>query len=255
MTKILCRTAARGGLIGLIVALAGVAPTASAQTESTASIPVEMRAGGEAYRTFYLTGLNEPNEANEIVTDLRNMLPAAHLYYVSSEEAISMRGRQDDIALAERVLADMDHKRKVYRVTYTIRESEDGKPAGTRRIAMIVSTGGRTTVREGNRVPIVTSSPEKSSAQSSEIQYIDLGFNIDASLEGSGDGIRLHSRVEHSSVSDEKSGMGAGDPVIRQTRLEGFSTLAEGRPMVLGSLDLAGTSRHEEIEVVSELVK
>jgi hypothetical protein len=43
--------------------------------------------------------------------------------------------------------------------------------------------------------------------------------------------------------------------VIRQTKLEGMSTLAPGKPMVLGSLDIPGTTRHEEIEVVSDLVR
>jgi hypothetical protein len=37
--------------------------------------------------------------------------------------------------------------------------------------------------------------------------------------------------------------------------LEGMSTLAQGKPMVLGSLDIPGSTRHEEIEVVSELVR
>jgi type II secretory pathway component GspD/PulD (secretin) len=240
----------RAACCGLILILAGLAQTAPAQTESTEARPAE------AYRTFYLTSLTEPYEANEIVADLRSMLPAAHLYYVSSEGAISMRGKPDEIALAERVLADMDRKRQVYRITYSIRESEEGKPAGARRIALIVSTGGKTTVKEGSRFPIASGAADaKTAGESTQIQYIDLGLNIEASLEGSGDGLRLHSRVEQSGVSEEKSSMGSEDPIIRQTRLEGFSTLSEGRPMVLGSLDLPGTARHQEIEVVSELVK
>ena len=249
ISGMLCRQAAFAGLILILAAPADAAP---AQTEpATESRPADLRAGGEIYRTFYLTSLTEPNEATEIVTDLRNMLPAAHLYYVSSEGAISMRGRPEDMALAERVLADMDRKRKIYRVTYSLRESEDGKTVGTRRIAVIVSTGGKTIVKQGSRLPIVTGTADAKT----QVQYLDLGLNIEASLEGSGDGLRLHSRVEQSSVSGEKAGIGAEDPIIQQTHLEGFSTLTEGHPMVLGSLDLPGTARHEEIEVVSELVR
>lgn len=74
-------------------------------------------------------------------------------------------------------------------------------------------------------------------------------------VEGSAEGLQLRSKVEQSSMADEKSGIGAQDPVIRQSRLEGVSTLAPGKPMVLGSLDIPGTTQHEEIEVVSELVR
>ncbi len=44
-------------------------------------------------------------------------------------------------------------------------------------------------------------------------------------------------------------------PVIRQTTLEGTSTLVQGKPLVLGSLDVPGSTRHQEVEVVSELVR
>ena len=121
---------------------------------------------------------------------------------------------------------------------------------------MIVAAGGKTVVKQGNRVPLVTgSSNAGSSAPNSQVQYVDVGLNIEASLEGNSDGLRLHSKVEQSSLAEEKSGFGAQDPVIRQTMLEGMSTLAQGKPMVLGSLDIPGSTRHEEIEVVSELVR
>jgi hypothetical protein len=169
---------------------------------------------------------------------------------------MSMRGTAEELQLAQRVLADMDRTRKVYRVTYSITESDGGKAVGTQHLAMIVATGGKTDVKQGSRVPIVTGLvDDPASGKSKQVQYVDLGLNIEASLEGSADGLRLRSRIEQSNVADEKSGIGAEDPIIRQTRLEGISTLVEGRPVVLGSLDIPGTSRHEEIEVVSELVR
>jgi hypothetical protein len=48
--------------------------------------------------------------------------------------------------------------------------------------------------------------------------------------------------------------VGALDPATRQTFLEGIATLVQGKPQLLGSLDIPGTTRHEEVEVVSELV-
>jgi hypothetical protein len=39
-----------------------------------------------------------------------------------------MRGTAEDITLAQKVLADMDRSRKVYRLTYSITEMDGGKP-------------------------------------------------------------------------------------------------------------------------------
>lgn len=47
-------------------------------------------------------------------------------------------------------------------------------------------------------------------------------------------------------MSDEKSGIGIQDPVVRQTVLEATSDLKPGKTLLLGSLDIPGTSRHQE---------
>ena len=220
------------------------------------SAPADVKSSSEAYQTFYLTNLTEPNEANDAASDLRNMLPKAHLYYDATEGAISMRGSTEDIALARKILADLDRTQKVYRLTYTITEKDEGKAIGTQHIAMVVAAGGKTDVKQGSRVPVMTGGVNaESSASKSQVQYVDVGLSIEASLEGNAEGLRLRSRVEQSSVAEEKSGVGAQDPVIRQTKLEGVSTLVDGKPVVLGSLDVPGSARHEEIEVVSELVR
>jgi len=61
--------------------------------------------------------------------------------------------------------------------------------------------------------------------------------------------------VEQSSVADEKSNVGIQDPVVRQTTLDGTSTLVPGKPLVLGSLDVPGSTRREEVEVVAEAIR
>jgi hypothetical protein len=43
--------------------------------------------------------------------------------------------------------------------------------------------------------------------------------------------------------------------MIRQTSLDGSSILMPGKPLVLGSLDMPGSTRHMDVEVVAELVK
>ena len=93
------------------------------------------------------------------------------------------------------------------------------------------------------------------SSTPSEVTYLDVGQEIDASLDGYLDGVRLRTKVVQSSIAEDKSLVGTQTPVIRQTTLEGTSTLVQGKPLVLGSLDVPGSTRHQEVEVVSELVR
>ncbi len=62
-----------------------------------------------AVQTFYLTNPSQASDANEIYTALRNMLPAdVKSYLVPSQNAIIVRGTQDDLILAEKLLNDLD---------------------------------------------------------------------------------------------------------------------------------------------------
>jgi type II secretory pathway component GspD/PulD (secretin) len=184
------------------------------------------------------------------------MLPNAKLYYVPSQSAISLRGTPEDIALAKRILADLDHTKKIYRLTYTITDSDSGKRIGTQHFTLVIASGGKTDLKQGSKIPIVTGATKTGeTTQHSEVQYVDVGLEIEASLDAYSDGVRLRSKLAQSSVAEEKSGVGMEDPVIRETTLEGTSTLVQGKPLVLGSLDIPGSTRHQEVEVVSELVR
>jgi type II secretory pathway component GspD/PulD (secretin) len=228
---------------------------AGAQTQALASNPAEAQKGGELYQTLYLTGSAKESDAADIVTDLRNMLPKARLYYVSSQNAISMLGTAEDFQLAQKILADIDKTPKTYRLTYTITEIEGGKQIGTRHVALVVVSGGKTNFKQGSKVPVVTGVfNQGTSNPNSQVQYVDVGLNIDASLEQYPSGLKLRTKVEQSSVAEEKSGFGAQDPTIRQTTLEGIPTLTQGKPVVLGSIDIPETTRRQQIEIVSEPV-
>jgi type II secretory pathway component GspD/PulD (secretin) len=242
------------GYVCLVVAL-WVGAMVGGQICAGQSQPAEMKVPEEV-RTFFLTNVTDPNEAMDIQTDLRNILPHAHMYYVESQGALSIKGPAEEIAQAEKMISELDRKRKVYRITYSITDADNGKPAGTRHVELIIPTHGKTVVKEGTRVPIVTGSTDQDSGKpSSQVQYVDVGINIEAALEGTGDALRLRTKVELSSVADQKSGIGAQDPVIEQTALEGIAMLAQSKPTLLGSLDLPGGGRREEISVQSELLK
>jgi type II secretory pathway component GspD/PulD (secretin) len=233
--------------ITLAIACSGMCAVAQPQTADAKSTPV-------IYQTLYLTNLTQQNDAIELVTDLRNMLPNAKLYYVPSQSAFSIRASAEEIALAQKILADLDKTKKIYRLTYTMTEKDGSRTIGVQHFSIIVASGSRTDFKQGSRVPIGVGS--RSSASSNlDVQYLDVGQEIDASLDGYLDGVRLRTKVVQSSIAEDKSGVGTQDPVIRQTTLEGTSTLVQGKSLVLGSLDIPGSTRHQEVEVLSELVR
>jgi hypothetical protein len=143
---------------------------------------------------------------------------------------------------------------KTYRLTYTLTETDGGKRVGTQHFAMIVVSGRKTALKQGNRVPLVTGTVSTSGGPQTQVQYLDTGLNIDASIEESGDGVKLNTQVEQSSIAEEKSGLGTQDPIVRQTKLEGTSILTAGKPLILGSMDIASSARHLDIEVLMEPV-
>jgi hypothetical protein len=131
-------------------------------------------------------------------------------------------------------------------------EKDSGKTIGVQHFSMIVASGSMSVLKQGSRVPVGTNT---SSAGSNDVTYLDLGQEIQASLDGYLDGVRLRTKVVQSSIAEERSSIGTQNPIIRQTTLEGTSTLVQGKTLVLGSLDVPGSTRQQEVEVVSEFVR
>ncbi len=240
-------------VVPLMLALALLAPGTHAQAQTSDSKPGETKTPPETYQTLYIANLSEQSDLNELQNDLRNMIPKAKLDLVPSQHAISILGTADDIALAGKIVADLDRARKTYRLTFTIAETDGGKRTGAERYSMIAVSGEKTVLKQGSRVPIVTGSGS-TDTPGPQVQYLDVGLHIEATVDGRGDSLRLRTKVEQTGLSDEKSGVGSQDPVLRQTVLDGEATLAPGKPLLLGSLDVPGNTRKQEIEVVAELV-
>jgi type II secretory pathway component GspD/PulD (secretin) len=205
-------------------------------------------------KTFYLPNTSQL-EASEVLVTLRNMVdPTVKIFLVGSQNAIVVKTTPDQIEIIQHILADLDHARnsRTYRLTYTLADFDNGKRVGTQHYAMLVVNGQRTTMKQGDKVPILTGTP--SNTAESQVQYLDIGMNFDATLDEFSSGVRLRSKIEQSSVAERNGLTAANDPIVRQTVLEGTSFLTPGKPLTLGSLDITGTTRHLEISVVMELV-
>ncbi len=249
--KLLPHAARRAGIsVAILAALA--LPLMSIAQPQTESNPAESKNAPRVMETIRLTNVTSQHDLNDLQNDLRNMLPMAAMYVIQSQHAISIRATPEDMDAAKKLIADLDRPHKAYRVTYTITETDNGKRVGEQHLAVVVESGEKAVVKHGNRVPIVTGLYNKESAgENSQVQYLDVGLNLEASL----DGPRLRTKVEQTSVAEEKSGVGVQDPIVRQTALEATSDLVPGKTLVLGSLDIPGTTRHQEIEALVEPVQ
>jgi type II secretory pathway component GspD/PulD (secretin) len=207
------------------------------------------------FKTYFLSNVSQQTDANEILIALRNMLePWVKIYLVTSESAIELSAPPDQQALAQKIISELDRPRKAYRLTFTLAESDAGKRIGVQHFSLVVVSGQRVTLKQGSKIPIITgTSGNESNSQQTQFQYLDIGMNFDATLDDTPNGLRLKSKVEQSSVADEHmSGPLASEPILRQTSLEGTSAITLGKPVTIGSADVAGTTRHIDIEVVAE---
>ncbi len=144
---------------------------------------------------------------------------------------------------------------QTYRLTYTLTEMDGAKRIGTQHFSLTINPGKDGRIRLGSKVPIATESSNPASLAPAQVQYQDVGLFILVRLKESTAGVLADSAVEQTGVSEEQSTVGRGDPVIRQANLQNTALLTPGKPVMLGSLDVPGSTRHLDIEVVLEVVR
>jgi hypothetical protein len=249
------------GFISATLAVTLCVPAAWAQAVPVAATPAKpnpetpsahINVNIYPIQTIYLKNATQQADSNEIVTALRNALGADDkIYPVPSQNAIVFRASPEDVAVAQKLINELDRPKKNYRLTYTVTEMDGGKQIGTQHYAMVLASGQTTSLKLGNRVPVVTG---PAGSQNAQYTYIDVGMNIDATLTGMGDYAMLKSSVDQSSVAPEKTDVGGGvqQPVVRQASLRGESFLAPGKSQALGSLDIPGSTSHLNVDVVMD---
>ena len=243
-------------LLGVALVLTGAAQSAWAQAaEEQKPCPVKA-AAQESTVTVYLKNMTQQQDANDLQTAVRNMVTRARVYYNQSANAIELRGTADELAIAQKVIADLDLPKKVYRLVYTVEMMDGAKPVSAQHYALTATLGERATLKLGNRVPLVTRMKDTEAGPAyPEVQYTDVGLSISATLSGSGDGLMLRTKVEQTALADEKPGTDPMNPVLHQAILDDASRLTLGKALTLGSLDIPGGTQRVEVEVVSEVVK
>jgi type II secretory pathway component GspD/PulD (secretin) len=206
-------------------------------------------------KVFYLADTN-PQDEPQLMYAVRNGIAQdIHVELDTARGALVVTGTADQVELAQRIISELDRPSKSYRLTYTITDFENGKRIGTQHFSFVVAPGKRTTLKEGDKVPIATGSFSSGNATSqTQFTYLDVGMNFDATLDESSDGFHLKTKVEESSIGPSTNIAGVSEPVVRQTVLESETTLVLSKPLILGTLDIPLTTRHSEVTVVVEPV-
>jgi type II secretory pathway component GspD/PulD (secretin) len=254
-------------VVALMVSLAGLSavgqttekPATVQTTEKPATSSQDSPYGHvdtRPLRTFYLSNSVSQNEANEITVAIRNTVdPGVRIYLLPSMNALVARATSEQMDQVQKLINELDRPKKAYRLTYTITEIDGGKRVGVQHFSMVLTEGQRTVMKQGSKVPVVTGSYNSGSAGAeSQVTFIDVGMNFDATLDPYGNGARLKSKVEQLGIAEEKSGVGPQDPIVRQTAVEGTVFLTAGKPVVIGSLDVPGSTRHLDVDVMMEVV-
>jgi hypothetical protein len=146
---------------------------------------------------------------------------------------------------------------RTWHLTYTLTESDGSKLIGVQHYSMTVLAGSKSVLKQGSKVPIATGSTREGTETQTKFTYIDIGINIDATIEdlGTADRVSLHTKVEQSSIAEAKSIVGVSEPVIRQTYVDVTSMITSGKSIAVGSLDVPGSTRHLEVAVLIEPVR
>jgi hypothetical protein len=134
---------------------------------------------------------------------------------------VQHRAFAQDTAKTQDIAKPPEPPAHYYRLEFVVQElGADGKPLNSRSYTATASTGrvqGIVSVRTGSRIPVVTGS--SSGSENKQVQYLDVGVNIDArDVHEVGNMIAVQLNAEISSLATPTGISEPSTPVIRQTR-------------------------------------
>ena len=94
----------------------------------------------EIVKTFYLSNVGTPQELQEVVQAIRGLTELRRLFPVNSQNAIVVRGSRDRIALAEKIITDVDKARPEVIIDVLVIETSE---SSTRDLGIAPISGGR----------------------------------------------------------------------------------------------------------------
>jgi len=236
------------------LALAAQTPESTRSADQPTPAKQHSPDGPTITRIFHIKSTTQAQDQIELLNFLNSVSDHRdHINFLRSQNVIVMEAPADHIARTEKLLDELDKPQKTYRLIYTLIDFDGTKRLGDQHYSMVLVAGQRTILKQGNRVPIITGTdPKNPTNPQTQYTYLDIGMNFDATIDDAPNSLRLKAKVEQSSVVDNHSGALPQEPLIRQSLFEGSAILTPGKPIILGSLDITGTTRRIEIQATVE---
>lgn len=151
------------------------------------------------------------------------------------------------LAGQERPMADSG----VYRVEFRIRDRGDSAANAGRQYAILINAGYKGVLKIGQKVPYATGSVTGNSGQAipTQINYADVGANIDCRLSEAGQGVLVRASLEFSALEQPDKNPGALGIRVNQTRVEVNAVVIPGKPALVASVDDPVTHRNVDVQV------
>jgi hypothetical protein len=134
---------------------------------------------------------------------------------------------------------------QAYRLDFSFNEFEGDKKINTRHYSMNLTSSASNQIKIGSRVPVGTGG--------NQFQYIDVGTNIWAQLRpianSDQEELVIHNEISSLDPNAQGASGSIADPTIRQIKIEGSTILAEGKPLIVSSMDDPTSKRQFQLEV------
>lgn len=122
----------------------------------------------EVVKTVYLTNLSTPQDLSEVSTAVRGILDIRRMFTVNSMSAIVMRSTRAKVAIAEKIIHDMDKPRPEVIIDVLVLETSK---SSTRKLGLTpLSAGGK-----GLQFPVSFTGPEGATDSAASVALSRLG--------------------------------------------------------------------------------
>ncbi len=138
---------------------------------------------------------------------------------------------------------------KVFKVSYSIYELEDGKKINERNYTLPVRTAGdnaprSSNLRIGTRVPVTV--------KEHEVTYLDVGINIECDVTEQADKFIVFTGLEIDYIvsADPNAELHAmSTPVLRGIKERSTTLVSPGKPTLVTSIDDINSKKRTQVEV------
>ncbi len=136
-----------------------------------------------------------------------------------------------------------------YKLDFTLSELEDSTRMNSRNYSLLLEEDAWGRTRIGTRVPL-------SLGEGKGVQYMDVGFSLDARVNQRENDLRLELRLEANSfVPVEGESTRPREPVLRSMRSELTASVTPGKTTLLTTVDELGSRRRFQVEVTATRIR